>query len=357
MKVNKWLIFSKQTSKQASSRNLQIEGLRGFAILIIVLFHMFDRYQQIYLDQSVRWMDFLGSFGVGIFMTISAYFLINSKSSRLTFRDAVIIFRDKLLKLWPSYAIAITIIFIVTHIWELPGRTVGVKEYLLNLLFLNKLFGLDYVDGAHWYLSVLLSLNIVILLLRVLNIHKNPLAYLIWCFLAFVLHIIATNNNKFFVSDIYLLGGPYVSYVCIIISAQLINKKSFYDRDIIGIFKDNYKWLIVDVFALFVMYFSRGIIYVLEFIVIIPLFIMCLENRMRALQSTIILWLGAASYPVYLIHQNMGFLIQNQLASFIGDWNYAIPIIATVIVILLGYLLSCVPVIRYKRTIDFRLHL
>ena len=332
-------------------RNLQIEGLRGFAILIIVLFHMFDRYQQVYLDRSVRWMDFWGSFGVGIFMTISAYFLVNSKSNRLTFRDAVIIFRDKLLKLWPSYAIAITLIFFATRIWELPGRTVGVKEYLLNLLFLNKLLGLDYVDGAHWYLYVLLSLNIVILFLRVLNMHKNPLAYLTWCFFAFILHIIATNNNTVFVSDIYLLGGPYVSYACIIISVHFMNKKSFYEWNIFGIFRDNYKWLIVDAFALSAMYFSRGIIYVLELIVIIPLFIMCLKNKMGVLQSNIMLCLGATSYPVYLIHQNMGFLIQNQLASFIGDWNYVIPIITTVIVILLGYLLSYVPVICFKRTI------
>lgn len=31
-------------------KNTQIEGLRGVAILIIVVFHIFDRFQQIYFE-------------------------------------------------------------------------------------------------------------------------------------------------------------------------------------------------------------------------------------------------------------------------------------------------------------------
>lgn len=43
--------------ESGSKRNLYIEGLRGAATLIIVIYHLVDRYQQIYLNNSIPWMD------------------------------------------------------------------------------------------------------------------------------------------------------------------------------------------------------------------------------------------------------------------------------------------------------------
>lgn len=45
------------------TRNIQIEGLRGFSILIIVVFHVFCRFGQVYLDLNIPWMAWWGDFG------------------------------------------------------------------------------------------------------------------------------------------------------------------------------------------------------------------------------------------------------------------------------------------------------
>lgn len=51
------------------TRNMQIEGLRGVAILMILIFHAFYRYQQIYSGNGIEynWLKDWGSFGVCIF--------------------------------------------------------------------------------------------------------------------------------------------------------------------------------------------------------------------------------------------------------------------------------------------------
>lgn len=69
------------------TRNMQIEGLRGVAILMILIFHVFYRYQQIYSGNGseYNWLKDWGSFGVCIFLLISCYYLINFDSAIASF--------------------------------------------------------------------------------------------------------------------------------------------------------------------------------------------------------------------------------------------------------------------------------
>ena len=230
----------------SKQRNSQIEGLRGIAILVIVAYHMFDRYQQIYLNNSIPWMDSWGTFGVAIFFILSFYFLFDFKCVMISWKEGMILFFHKILRLWPCYAVAVTTIFIVTHIWLLPGRTVDVKSYLSNLIFINRFFALDYVDGAHWYLRVLVSIIVISILIRIAKIYKNPLTYIIWITLSAIINYIIVRSGLM-ESDIHLLGGPYVCYVGIVISMRVIiegmdvlDVKNLLHRII-----DNWKWSMV----------------------------------------------------------------------------------------------------------------
>lgn len=61
--------------------NYQIEGLRGISIMIVLLYHLIDRFQQIYFGRNIRAMDFWGSFGVTIFLIISGFFAVDPESA------------------------------------------------------------------------------------------------------------------------------------------------------------------------------------------------------------------------------------------------------------------------------------
>ena len=62
-----------------------------------------------------------------------------------------------MLRIWHAYFVAITICFALTRFVELPNRTVSLFEYFLNIPFVNGYIGTSYVDGAHWYLTTLVS--------------------------------------------------------------------------------------------------------------------------------------------------------------------------------------------------------
>ena len=164
-------------------KNMQIEGLRGITCLIIVLYHIVYRYQELYEEPSnilVTIMKHWGNFGVAIFMIISAYYLY----SKNLFKDNLLkYYFKKVIRLWPVYLICITFTFALLQIAELPGRTVGVKEYLLNAFMINGFIGINYVDGAHWYITSMLSIIFVVGILLKLKLQDNHLAYLVWLIL------------------------------------------------------------------------------------------------------------------------------------------------------------------------------
>ena len=66
-----------------STKNIHIEGLRGIAILFVVTYHFFYRYQQLYLENyngSIIVSTF-GMFGLALFLCITGYF-INSPTEK-----------------------------------------------------------------------------------------------------------------------------------------------------------------------------------------------------------------------------------------------------------------------------------
>ena len=73
----------------SKKRNSQIEGLRGLAIMIVVAYHFFCRYLQLFCDSDIKWMHFWGTLGVGFFITISGYFLIPVKKDENNFMDEI----------------------------------------------------------------------------------------------------------------------------------------------------------------------------------------------------------------------------------------------------------------------------
>lgn len=58
--------------------NLCVEGLRG-ACIVVLLFHVFCRFSQIFLDANIGWMSMFGSFGTSIFLIITGYYLVDFK--------------------------------------------------------------------------------------------------------------------------------------------------------------------------------------------------------------------------------------------------------------------------------------
>ena len=129
------------------NKNLQIEGLRAFAIISVVLFHVFCRYLQIYMNQSIWWMENLGSIAVNLFFLISGYFSCTKTN----------LFK-KLLRLWPGLFLSVLFSSVLLSLLPLPNKSLSFLQIITNAFSINALFNIPYVDGAHWYIHTLIIL-------------------------------------------------------------------------------------------------------------------------------------------------------------------------------------------------------
>lgn len=149
-------------------RNKQIEGLRGIAMVIVVCYHLIFGYLKHYgtpIENNFLGIKYWGYFGVSIFILISGYF---SQGENSIIRTII----KKVSRLWPAYVVAVFVIYITTTMFQLEGRTVSKLGFLANCLMLNGFIGIGYVDGAHWYITTLISCVIVS---SALNKIKEPL--------------------------------------------------------------------------------------------------------------------------------------------------------------------------------------
>lgn len=101
-------------------RNRQIDGLRGITIVLIVIFHIFCRYREIYCGYTIWYLKWMGDFGNIIFLLISSYFLIGMVGKKIHLKNFI---NKKIIRLLPCYIVSITVTMILTHCFLLPGRT------------------------------------------------------------------------------------------------------------------------------------------------------------------------------------------------------------------------------------------
>lgn len=140
-----------------NNKNNQVQGLRGLSCILILIFHFTYRYCQIYVVDFRAWDYFrvLSGLGVATFCILSGYYIAKDKRSGKFF----IINRVK--KVYPAYSLIVIISFIIVSFFKLPYRSVKVTDLVLNLLCLNGYLQKPYVDGAHWYITTLLSVVVI----------------------------------------------------------------------------------------------------------------------------------------------------------------------------------------------------
>ena len=303
-----------------TKKNMQIEGLRGISVIIIVLYHVFYRYQQIYLNNEIVSMQYWGSFGVTLFLIISSYFIGNFHYKNESYLKVI---GNKILRLWPCYFLCITITFIITKGFPLPGRTVNFFEYFLNILFINGFVNIAYVDGAHWYLTVLISITIVLYGISHLKISNKMHSYIIWMGVVAVLKVFKFNQLA------NLIGGSYVGIACIGIAIRNIVEKT-----------SNNKWIQLIFISWIYTGIMLGIGYACILIITIPLFMAVVLKKVKLLENRILVYIGGISYPLYLIHQNISFIIQFYLSKIIGSFNYYYAFISLIVVFVISIIIN-----------------
>ncbi len=307
-----------------SKKNVQIEAVRVISMLMVVIFHYTYRFKELYNIDTVNFDFFklFGKIGVGIFFIISGYFLARDYSRK---ENPIRFFVNKLLRIYPLYAICITIIYVLTSIFGLPGRETSFIEYFLNLLLINGFIGINYVDGAHWFLTYMIIFYVMVAF--TLIFHKNgKKVFLIFAGVNFILNII----KQYIPFGIYiykLCGGDYFWFVFLGIFLRYFMKNiSKFD-------------LLAIILSLFMIFLNFKFITFLGILIGLILFILAVKQKMNFFNKQIFLTLGSVSYIIFLIHQNIGYQLLLFLCNVYGKYNILFIFVVFSIILAISFLL------------------
>jgi len=290
-----------------SSRLVEVDALRGLAALAVVLFHYTTRFTQLFEANSLPTFSFPdGHYGVNLFFIISGFviFMTLEKTSRPM--DFVV---SRFSRLFPAYWVAILLTFTLTHLLDLPGKLVDAATAFGNLIMIHGLFGIPHVDGVYWTLEVELLFYCGMFLLyrfqRLHLIHHALLGLLALRLAYFGLEQGFGIDLSWTISRLLIL--KYIPWFALGISIHLATSRhgaGAWHQPALTAASAILTLLIVDSPFLAALATALG-----------AAVFLAASGRALVLRHRILVWLGSISYPLYLLHENIGWSLQLRLGA------------------------------------------
>lgn len=311
-----------------------LDLLRLFAALAVVLFH----FGYAGAGRGMMQTSFpvlagpaqYGFLGVDLFFLISGFVIAASAQGR-TWREFTL---SRLLRLYPAYVACMTVTALVLLLAN-GSPTVSAQLWLANLTMLAPALGHPFMDGAYWSIVIEIIFYGWVAVLVAAGIFERRLMTIlaVWLALAFL-------NECFFQSRALRLA-LCTEYAALFASGILFQRIMAGERR-------NIAWLLLGfAFGLGAMHafeterifarlygdtISLPVLFVLH-AGIYGLFLAALAASRWIPASRTILAIGALTYPLYLVHQQAGYLLIDTLSATTG----AAPALALTVALLIAF--------------------
>lgn len=293
---------------QPASRNRlhELDALRGIAALVVVLYHYTARYGEVYSPHlSPQWAFEWGKYGVHLFFMISGFVIFMTLGRTKSGSDFLV---ARFARLYPAYWAAVLLTSVVVHAAELPGRTYPWWVTLVNLTMIQNWLGVQSIDGVYWSLSLELSFYGWIWLALVTGRLRQ-----IWI-ACFVAALVAFSIGWAEQHEWFRLYWPFRPVLLIGNAHLFLAGMAFYRLYHEGWRKVPSAWLLIGMgiateFVLGTMESGMVVLFCTA------VFACLIRGYLRVLAWQPLLYLGAISYCLYLVHQNIGYAVIRALLS------------------------------------------
>ncbi|MFC4944013.1 acyltransferase family protein [Pseudonocardia sp. GCM10023141] len=317
----------------------EIDLLRIIAALSVVLYHyLFSAYAgglspvaYPELNQVARY----GYLGVDLFFVISGFVVLMSAWQRKPGQFLI----SRIVRLYPAYWVAVTLTAVVTVLIGAPKFGVTAFQYLTNLTMLNSLVNQENVDVVYWTLWSELRFYALILLLTVIGMTRRRTLNALWIWLVAIAVlesglvpaglantadlVVQTQFAHYFVAGmaLFLLHrfGPSLEIV-LILGLSLVNAvyRGVGFADAVG---ERYAAAFNDVVVA---------------VIIIAIYGVMTLVAIGATRRFALPWfavLGSLTYPLYLIHAHIGFMLFTLLGPALNRWVLVIGLVTLMLLV------------------------
>lgn len=288
------------------NRIAYLDGLRGWAIILVLLYHAFYRWSEVLPYGNKYSNNFLieyGWMGVELFFLISGFVILMSLENNQSFNKFIY---KRWIRLFPAMLIASIFIYSTSSFFfERPAGIPKLIDIIPGMVFiqpsiLNALLPYNFgvLEGAFWSLYVEFKLYIIAGLFYFLS--KSSIKTIIFlgiCFLfSFLVSVLGFFSRIENVVD--ATSFMYFGWFSAGGALYLFNKDK------------NKLWLLWIGFIVFLsalansLLLNKPVIGVVGFSFIFVLFFLIKQVHF-IFESNFLIFFGAISYPLYLLHQNI----------------------------------------------------
>lgn len=278
--------------------------------LCIVGYHYTTRYTEISGGKgfaiSVPW----GFMAVSVFFVLSAFLTAYGNTEKSTPIQFLI---RRFSRLWPSFIVCASVTFLVTSFF-LPSRGVTWTDFLGNMTMIPGMLGFELVDGAYWTLAYEIIFYILVSLILLAGLWKKRnkifFVYVLMLFIAFFLNDYLPFMNKVNV----LIMSDYGQMFAVGIALETLLTSVPADS------KEKYLAVCTCLLSLGYTFLCRGMAYGIFMMVVVGMTIGAVKLHCIGGGSKRLIWttrplcfVSSISYPLYLLHQNIGYAILEEL--------------------------------------------
>ena len=304
---------------------IAVDALRGVAALAVVLFHYTTRFVELYGANSVPTLVFpAGHYGVNLFFIISGFVIFMTLERTKHPFDFVV---SRFSRLFPAFWVAIALTWTVTQAFGLPGKEVNLSHALLNVFMLHGLLGVPHVDGVYWTLEVELLFYIGMLTLYLWG-RLHRVHWVIWAllFLRMAYYVAA---NQFGVDLSWTLSRllilKYVPWFALGICVyQSFEPAAGHPQSM--------RWTMLAALTclLLVDGWQLAALATLMSVVVWA----AARGSLPLLEQPVLVFFGTISYTLYLLHENIGWVVQRTVLSQGASFDLSIVLALVVCVAL-----------------------
>lgn len=312
-------------------RFLEIDALRGLAASIVIISHYtwaYDYHFNLLAEHKFHFP--YGDLGVEIFFIISGFVIFMTISRIKTVTD---FFISRFSRLYPTYWFCMLLTALVITIFPVP--TLGhytIKEILVNFTMIEGLFKIRYVDQVYWSLELELFFYVIMAVIFYLKKLKY-IDYIVigWLMLCAIRLFINFPLEKFVAKILILDSAPLFITGILMYKIKLKTATILNHITILAA-------LVIYCFYIYEKYSSDIIPFILIITAYLIFYIYALKG-MPFLKNKVLLFLGVISYPLYLLHNVIGYAILYRIRVYIHN-QFLYAVITAGIAILLAYIVT-----------------
>ena len=258
-----------------------------------------------------------GYLGVELFFMISGYVIPWS----LRGRSVADFCAARFIRLYPTFWLAVALLAAVPPLLGEWRFHLPLRDTLVNLTRLAEFLGSPYLDGVFWTLATELQFYaLVAVVVGFLGFKRLPSALLVWLLLG----CLVTTYAKASGGMPPYPGGAFFMYFCFGAGCYFLShlgERSASTYALLGLSLP--MMLVHSIYkagaaaAMFGTPFSLAVVIP---VVLLSAALVFFSHRITLQKAAVITFLGGLTYPLYLLHENLGYAFLNTVFSGMNRW-------------------------------------